>query len=34
MLPQAFLERIQLQLGEEYPDFCKVWNDPGRWRCG
>ena len=28
MLPQAFLERIQLQLGEEYPDFLQSLERP------
>ena len=28
MLPQAFLERMQLQLGEEYGDFLKSLERP------
>ena len=28
MLPQAFLDRIQVQLGEEYPDFLESLERP------
>ena len=34
MLPLAFLDRIRLQLGPEYPAFLAAYDRPGPSACG